>query len=254
MSGTSSPFPTAKSPRRWFYSTASLIMLVFMVIGFHFFYLQGKAYPGRPLAPPIRSLIIAHGCLMTVWMLLAVAQPLLVAKRRRRLHMKLGVLGVALAVVIVIVGLRIGVESTRWDAPPPGVLKFGLSPKAFMAVPILSILVFGLFVLVGVLNRRRPEVHRPMMLMASVTMIGAALGRMAPLNELYAGTWWELAFSAFFMQVIFGAILLVAKCMVSQSFDRWFATAFAAMTAACLTISLVARTQAWDQFATYLLR
>lgn len=123
-----------------------------------------------------------------------------------------------------------------------------------MAVPILSILVFGLFVLVGVLNRRRPEVHRPMMLMASVTMIGAALGRMAPLNELYAGTWWELAFSAFFMQVIFGAILLVAKCMVSQSFDRWFATAFAAMTAACLTISLVARTQAWDQFATYLLR
>jgi hypothetical protein len=89
--------------------------------------------------------------------------------------------------------------------------------------------------------------------MASVSIMGAAFGRIAPLNALYAGTWWEVVFTAFLMQVIFAAILLVAKCLVHKSFDRWFATAFAAMTIACVAISLTARTQAWDRVALYLI-
>ena len=187
-------------------------------------------------------------------MLFRSAQPLLVGTRRKHWHMKLGVLGVALAAGIVVAGLRIGVQSIRWDAPPPGVLMFGLAPKDFMAIPILSILVFGLFVLIGVVNRRRPEVHRPMMLMASVSLIGAALARITVLNEFYAGTCWEVMFSGFFMEVIFGAILLLAKCIVSKSFDRWFAAAFTGLAVSSVAISLIARTQAWDQFATFLLR
>jgi hypothetical protein len=251
MSTAASLPPTIRSHNRWFYSAASLSLLVVMFIGFQLFYLQGKAFPGRPLTPPIRTLIIIHGCLMTAWMLLAVVQPLLVGTGRKRLHVKLGVLGVILAVGIVIAGLRIGIEAAR--VAPPDLRLFGLAPKQFMTVPMLSILVFGLFVLIGVVNRRRPEVHRPMMLMASLSVVGAALGRMAPLNALYAGTWWELVFSAFFMQVIFAAILFTAKCLVFKSFDRWFAAGFAAFTAASVAISLTAKTQAWDGFATFLL-
>jgi small-conductance mechanosensitive channel len=223
-----------------------------MFLGFQLFYLQGQSYPGRPITPPIRTVIIVHACLMTAWMLLAVAQPLLVGTGRKGLHRKLGVLGVALAAGIVAAGVHTGIESAR--VSPPEMRLFGLAPKEFMAVPVLSILLFGLFVLFGVLNRRRPEVHRPMMLMASVSVIGAAFGRMTPLNALYAGTWWELVFSAFFMQVIFAAILLVAKCIVSRSFDRWFAGAFAALTIASAAISLGAKTPVWDQVATFLLR
>ncbi len=251
MSTSASLLPTTRTHNRWFYSVASLSLLVVMFIGFQLFYLQGKAFPGRPLTPPIRTLIITHGCLMTVWMLLAVAQPLLVGTGRKRLHMKLGIFGVALAVGIVIVGLRIGIEAAR--VTPPDLRVFGLAPKEFMAIPVLSIPLFGLFVLIGVMNRRRPEVHRPMMLMASVSVMGAALGRIAPLNALYAGTWWEMVFSAFFMQVILAAILLMAKCVVFKSFDRWFAAGFAALTLASVAISLGAKTQAWDQFATFLL-
>ena len=244
--------PTTPAHNRWFYSLASLSLLVLMFIGFQLFYLQGKAFPGRPLTPPIRTLVIIHGCLMTAWMLLAVAQPLLVGARRKRLHRKLGVAGVVLALAMVVVGLRIGIEAAR--VSPPELRVFRLDPRQFMAVPVLSILVFGLLVLVGVLNRRRPEVHRPIMLMASVSLIGAALGRMAPLNALYAGTWCEVVFTAFFMQVIFAAVLLIAKCLASGSFDRWFAAGFAAFAAASVAISLCAKTQAWDHFAAFLLR
>ena len=164
--------PTAQSQHRWFYSVASLSLLVVMFVGFQLFYLHGQAYPGRPLTPPIRTLIIIHGFLMTVWMLLAVVQPLLVGTGHKRLHMKLGILGVVLASGIVLVGLKIGIEAAR--VTPPDFRLFGLAPKQFMAVPVLSIPVFGLFVLIGVANRRRPEVHRPMMLMASLSVLGAA--------------------------------------------------------------------------------
>jgi hypothetical protein len=252
MSTSTPRLPTSPPHSRWFYSIASLSLLVLMFIGFQLFYLQGKAFPNRPLTPPIRTLIIIHGCLMTAWMLLAVGQPLLVGAQRKRMHMKLGVLGVVLAVGMIVAGVRIGIESAR--VSPPELRIFGLAPKEFMAIPVLSISIFGLLVLIGVVNRRRPEVHRPMMLMASVALIGAAMARMAPLNALYAGTVWEVLFTAFFMQVIVAAVLLTAKCLVSQSFDRWFAAGFAGLTVASAAISLGAKTHAWDQFATFLLR
>lgn len=252
MSASPSLATVQSTQRRWFYSLATLSLLAIMFIGFQWFYLHGQAYPGRPLTPPIRTIIITHGCLMTAWILLAVTQSLLVATRHARLHMKLGILGVVLATVIVVTGLQIGIESAR--VSPPEMRLFGLSPKEFMAVPVLGILVFGLFVLLGVANRRRLHVHRPMMLMASVSVMGAALGRITLLNELYAGTWWEVVFSAFFMQVLLAAVLFVIKCIVSKSFDRWFAIAVVAFTVMCVAISLGAKTQAWDQFASMLLR
>jgi hypothetical protein len=252
MITSASRLPKTLRHSRWFYSVASLCLLVLMFIGFRLFYLQGKSFPDRPLTPPIRTLIIIHACLMTSWMLLAVGQPLLVGTKRKRVHMKLGILGMVLAAGMVVAGVRIGIESAR--VQPPELRIFGLAPREFMAIPVLSIVVFGMFVLIGVVNRRRPAVHRPMMLMASVALIGAAMARIAPLNALYAGTWWEVVFTAFFMQAIVGAILLVARCFVSQSFDGWFAAGFASLTVASVAISLGAKTQAWDQFATFLLR
>jgi hypothetical protein len=246
------PSSAALSHSRWFYSISSLALLIFTVIGFQLFYLKGQAFPGRPLTPPIRALVITHGILMSAWMLLAVVQPLLVGARRKRLHMKLGVLGVVLATAIVVVGLRVGIAAARVN--PPEMHLFGLSSRQFLAVPVVGIIVFALFVLIGVMYRRRPEIHRPMMLMASLSVVSAALGRMPQLTAYYAGTWIEQAFSAFVVTVVIGAILLVAKCLVSRSFDRWFAAAYAALLISSMAISFGARTQAWDSLAVFLLR
>jgi hypothetical protein len=40
--------------------------------------LHGKAYPGRELAPEIRTLLIPHGIGMSAWFLLFLVQPLLI--------------------------------------------------------------------------------------------------------------------------------------------------------------------------------
>lgn len=251
---STAPSQTLSQPAssRLFYPLAALALLAITFIGFRLFYLHLQAYPGRPLTPPIRTLLIVHGVLMTAWMLLAVVQPFLVAANRKRVHMALGKLGVALAAGIVVAGYLVAIHATRVN--PPEMRLFGLAPKEFLTVPLSGMVMFGVYVTVGVLNRRRPEVHRPLMLLASLAVVGAALGRMQALNDWYAGTWLERWFSAYVTTVMLGGLLLAVKCALEKRFDRWFAAGFAVMTAVCVAASLVAKTAAWDQFATILLR
>jgi hypothetical protein len=245
--------PTTKpTHNRLFYSAAALTLLVLTFIGFRFFYLHMQACPGRPLTPPIHTLLIVHGVLMTAWMLLSVVQPLLVAANRKRVHMALGKFAAVLAVGIVIAGYLVAINAARVN--PPDLKLFGLNQKEFLTVPLSGVVTFGAFVLVGVLNRRRPEVHRPMMLMASLAIVSAAMGRMPALNGWYAGTWLEHWFSAFVSMLALGGLMLVVKCALERRFDRWFAIAFGILAVVCVGASLVAKTAIWNQITSILLR
>jgi len=51
-----------------------------------------------------------------------------------------------------------------------------------MAIPLISILIFGVFVAIGVWYRRRPEIHRPMMLLATLSIVAAATDRITGLS------------------------------------------------------------------------
>jgi hypothetical protein len=235
---------------RLFYSLASAALLVLTFIGFRMFYLHLQAYPGRPLTPPIRTLLIVHGVSMTVWMLLTVAQPLLVAAGRKRVHMTVGKLAAALAVGIVVSGYLVAVNAARVN--PPDLKLFGLNQKEFLTVPLSGIATFGAFVLIGVWNRKRPEIHRPMMLMASLAVVAAAIGRMPVLNDWYAGTLLEHWFSAFLTTLLIGALLLVVKCALEKRLDRWFAATYGILVVICVSASLLAKTAVWHQFATLL--
>lgn len=245
--------PVSRPDRnRLFYSIASITLLAVTFIGFRLFYLHLQAFPGRPLTPPIRTLVIVHGVLMTAWMLLAVVQPLLVAANRKRWHMTLGKFAAVLAVGIVATGYLVAVNAARVN--PPDLKLFGLTPKEFLTVPLFAIMAFAVLVFVGVWNRRRPEIHRPMMLMASLAIVSAALGRMPQLNAWYAETWLEDWFSAFVSTLALGGLMLAAKCAVEKRFDRWFAVAVAILVATFMVASFTAKTAAWSQFATVLVR
>jgi hypothetical protein len=237
---------------RWFYSIASLGLLTLTLIGFRLFYLHLQAFPGRPLTPPIRTLVMVHGVLMTAWMLLSVVQPLLVASGKKRVHMLLGKFAAGLAIGIVVAGYLVAVNAARVN--PPELRLFGLAPKQFLTVPLFSIAMFAVFVGLGIWNRKRPEIHRPMMLMASLAIVSAALGRMPQLNNWYAGTWLENHLSAFVATLAAGVLMLIAKCVLEKRFDRWFAAALAMLTGACLLSSAVAKTEAWGEFAAILIR
>jgi hypothetical protein len=237
---------------RLFYSAAALLMLVLMMFGFQQFYLHGRAYPGRELTPPIRTLLIFHGAGMAAWMLLFLIQPLLIFAGNRRVHMMFGRIGATLAACIVVLGLKLGIDSTLVN--PPDLKIWGFSPKQFLAVPILSMTAFAGFVWVGIWNRRRPEVHRPMMLLATLIALPAAVSRIDAISALYLGTVWETIFGPFFGTLVIGMGLLIIKYLLTRSINRWFAMGYAGLVGICALIIQLAPTSAWDRFAGFLLQ
>ena len=168
---------------RLFYAGAAALLLVLMFLGFQQFYLHGRAFPNRPLMPAIRTLVITHGIAMSLWVILLLVQPLLVVNRKYRVHMALGKVGAVLAVFIFVLGFELPLEWARLD--PSRMFVWSMTAKEFMAVPIISVLIFASFVATGILKRRRPEIHRPMMLLATLTVISAATDRIPAIISLF---------------------------------------------------------------------
>lgn len=235
---------------RFFYSGSSALLFMLMFWGFHLFYLHGQAYPGRPLNPPIRPLLIAHGIAMSVWMVLAIIQPLLIAMNNRRTHMKLGLFGAGLAVVATVLGVNLAVASAR--VAPPEWRLWGLDSKQFMMVSLSAIALFAVFVSIGILNRRKPEAHRPMMLLATLAPVTAALDRIAVTHHIFEGSFLGTLFGPYASSLSIGLVLLCLNCALSRKLNRPFAIGYAGIVAVAFATMHLAPTPLWASFANLL--
>lgn len=236
---------------RWFHAIAGLLMLACVVVGFQKFYFHGRAHPDREITPPIRTLVITHGVAMGIWIMLAFLQPALIAARRHRVHMRLGWVAAATAGAIVVLGLMLGVQSAR--VSPPDMMILGFNPTQFMAVPVLSVLMFGALVAVGIWQRKRPAVHRAMMLTATLVTLSAALSRIDALNNVQAGTIFDRLFGPFFFAVVLGGALLILRTVMTRSVDRWQAIGLLVLAGYSLANVTIARSQPWHSLASMLI-
>ena len=237
---------------RLFYAGAAVLLLFLMFLGFQQFYLHGRAFPNRPLTPAIRTLLITHGIALSLWVLLLLVQPVLVVTRRYRVHMAVGTFGAVLAICIVVLGLNLSIDWARLD--PARMAPWSMTAKQFMAVPFISMPIFGGFVATGILNRRRPDIHRPMMLLATLTVISAATDRTPAIVSLFERTVWGTTFGPFFPPLVLGALLLMVKCALTRSFDRYFAAGWLGLVVADAGIMKLATAQTWDGIASFLIR
>lgn len=236
---------------RVFYSATAAVLLLLTLAGFQAFYLHGRSYPDRPIPAPIRTLVIVHGAAMTAWVVLFLVQPLLIATRKHRVHMTAGWVGTALALAIVVLGFQLGIEATR--IMPPDMIIWNLPPRQFMAVPIVSVTIFACLIAAAVWRRRKPVQHRSLMLLATLTVMSAAVSRIDALNALYLGTVWDRVFGPFFITLVIGGALVIVKCVMDRSLDRWLAVGYVGLVLASAGILQLARTPLWDAFASAIL-
>jgi hypothetical protein len=152
------------------YFLAALLVAAIMFVGFaKNFYL--RAWIGTR---PITAMVHVHGIVMTAWILLFLTQTLLVAKGRTDLHRKLGVLGAALAVIVVALGVYTIARSILRQHPDVGLNPFALT---FVAFDGLSLLLFGALVFAALRLRFKPPSHKRLMLMALISLLPPAFGR-----------------------------------------------------------------------------
>ena len=152
---------------RLFFSGMALASALILFLGFLPSYFHRAAE-----LPPLTLLYQLHGALFTAWIVLLVAQTALVAGHRTDIHRTLGTAGAILAAVVFIVGVAVSVETLRRNGGPPGG-----DPRKFFAIPLGDIIVFGVLVSVAILQRQQSETHKRLMLLATVSLLTAAVGR-----------------------------------------------------------------------------
>ncbi|MGB7437543.1 MAG: hypothetical protein WBR26_07250 [Candidatus Acidiferrum sp.] len=224
---------------RLFYVVAAGMMLIVTAGGFRNFYLHGRA-PWGELTHQIIPLIVIHGLAMSGWVILFLVQSILIVTGNRRFHVAIGPLGGVLAAGIVILGTTVAPLSVRFS--PQLYTTLG-GPKPFLATMFVEVLSFGTLVGIGLMYRRRPEIHRPMMLLATIVMLSGAMGRF-PYLETLAG------FAPLYVWgpvLLFGGFLFVLQWVMSKTPNRWYLMGYAGVVMACFLSLSVGHTALWDR-------
>ncbi len=164
------------SAGRRFYPLIAIALVVFIVIGF------SRTYYLRFLfdLPPLQAVMQLHAVVFTAWLALFVAQTQLVAARRVDLHRNLGVAGVFLAAVVVVTG----VLAMFAAAATPRVNLLGQPAGPASIVPLVSVLQFAVLVTAGLALRRRAALHKRLMLLAMISVLGPPTARLIGLLAL----------------------------------------------------------------------
>jgi hypothetical protein len=218
---------------RWFFTGITVAMMLTAFAGFApSFYLRSASHAG----PPLTTLVIFHGMLMTAWMLANVLQTSLIAGGSRQLHRRLGWVFAALAALIVVTGPEVGIAAIKRGAVPPG-----LTAEQFLVLPMAGALMFAIFVTAGVLRRSDAQAHKRLMLLSTISVMDAAIARMPGMLE--AG---PLAFFA-----LADAFIIVGIAYDIFSRGRvhgvWIWGGLAILVSQVLRL-VISSTQAWASF------
>lgn len=157
----------------WF----GLFLLLITVVGFSRTYFLASVFE----APALPLYLKIHGATGVAWVLLYVLQASLIETSRVRTHMWIGSAAAVLAVGVVVSGLVVlhgvirGSEDLAADLPRVGSTVWG---------NLTVLTAFLSFVGLGLYSRRRPQVHKRFMLLATLSMMGQPLVRIGQIPAI----------------------------------------------------------------------
>jgi len=161
------------------YAFPGFVVLIWFVIlmGFvpdviHKFRKQGFDYP---LA------VHVHAAVYLSWLVFLTVQMVLIGRGRAALHRRLGIIGAALAVLVVLMGLvaTYVVENRMLGTPR--------ADPAFISTLLVDVLNFAALATAALMLRRDAAAHKRLMLLATMSLLQAAFIR-----------WWGAAMFATF--------------------------------------------------------
>jgi hypothetical protein len=226
--------------RKFFFAIAVLFPIA-VLIGFApTFYL-------KPLfnTPPIpRTIVYVHGFLMTAWIALFITQVYLISAKRILVHRKLGLLGVALGVGIIISGMIMTVAAAKYGSTstPPG-----MPPLQFMIVPFGDLIVFAILFAAAVYYRKLAATHKRLILLTVINFLPPALGRFPfGLTETYGPLWF------YGVPTVITLVILIGDTWKHRKLNNVFLFASIFYIASLWLRLPFSGSKAWLSFATWL--
>jgi hypothetical protein len=125
---------------------------------------------GKFAANPV---VFMHGIGFFSWTLFALAQTSLVPTGNVALHRQVGLAGISFATLLTVLGVLAALNSLQSGI----VANQAAGAEAFLIVPVTVIAAFAVLFAFAIANIRRPEFHKRLMLLATISVLNAPVAR-----------------------------------------------------------------------------
>ncbi|ADW71479.1 hypothetical protein [Granulicella tundricola] len=161
----------------FFFPAMALLILAVVVYGFaQSYFLAGMVRAKLP-----NTLVHIHGALFVSWIFLLILQNALVALRKVRWHITVGILGVILPPLMIVAGFLTMLDSIRRVGTP-------IPPTILLVGDTQPLILFAVLITWGLLDRRKPASHKRLMLMSTLAIIAPAIDRWPILHHYIPAT------------------------------------------------------------------
>jgi hypothetical protein len=167
---------------KYFYFAMSLLLVAVVVFGFSHTVNANLVQA----APPRPFILWIHAAAFSTWVLFFVLQSALVRTHSVRVHRTLGWFGAALGVCMVPLGITTAIIMKRFEVHQ----LHDAGAALFLSIPFTDITCFAILFALAVYWRRKPELHRRLIFIATSVLLAAAFGRfpyLASHNIFYIG-------------------------------------------------------------------
>jgi hypothetical protein len=148
---------------RWFYIGMAFATVVTAVAGFG----PSIVNPAGRKAP-LTALVAVHGVLFMAWLVVFLMQTALVATRRIAVHRQLGAAAALLAVAMIVLGYMTAIAMVRRGFDLSGDINAQADPLFQLVFSLGDLVIFGALLMAGYSYRRRGDIHKRLMLLATV--------------------------------------------------------------------------------------
>jgi hypothetical protein len=154
---------------QYFYFFMSLLTVAAIVYGFSF------TIGDRLIHPAIRRpwILYVHAIVFSGWLVFFVFQSALVRSRKVQWHRRMGWIGVGLGALIPVIGVSTAVAMGRFNL----VSLHSKDAESFLIVPLFDMVCFTSTFPLAVYWRKKPELHRRLILVATCALTAAGFGR-----------------------------------------------------------------------------
>ncbi len=163
-----------RTDSKYFYFQMSLVCMAVAFLGFWPSY-WGPMVAGTLHKAPVSHI---HGIIFFGWSLYIVYQSWLGASGQVARHRTNGLIGVSLATAMLIFGVLVSIQRMH-ETAAAGHADVGV---LIASESLSNILLFAVLVVFALINIRRPEWHKRLMIMAAISILGAPLARPLMIN------------------------------------------------------------------------
>lgn len=157
---------------RLFFTAMGVVVATIVFAGFARTYYLSAWWAPPARMPSMSALLHVHAVAFSLWILLGIVQPALIASGRRALHRRLGCIAAGLGALVWLLGNLASAKAMTVGYKGVG------DPFAFYAVTFFSMQAFGLCLLLAIVKRRDGPSHKRLMLLSSAAILEAAFGRL----------------------------------------------------------------------------